>query len=473
MRRAFLFLLCILLSACAPILSPAPALQAELLERAADVPERIVWASTDIPPIPDNETLAAESPGADQFEELNPPSQPEPTPLPAAAPTPWPGAQADPVPGLYYRWENSLWRVDASGQSEYLLDLSGADQVELGSDGTRALLTRGAEVFVVDFSTGTAAALQVEEGYTLACPGWWPNRPEIILALAVPEAEEASLHSGCQGRPAAFSVEGEFFRYLAQGRNEFGPLAPSADGKLIVFDQEGEAWIYRSGFGAKAFTPYSYNFPRITDASFFYPEFSPEGGRLAWLVQANVNGVWQTGLGVFRLDEKKSRLISPYPIRSVDGEMSRIYWSPDENTLALHNYAARQLWVVTLEGRQVYSSTALSSFQPVWSPDGHWLAYPEFSEQVGGFVLNLLPSTGAQAWEPHMIFSSCQELTRCECSRVRALVWHPYETRLVMAQEMLSADVVNWLIDPETGHSARLILPPGAVVLDWIVDPVE
>ncbi|MFY9530333.1 MAG: protein kinase [Candidatus Acidiferrales bacterium] len=207
-------------------------------------------------------------------------------------------------------------------------------------------------------------------------------------------------------------------------------FSTSADGSLAYVpggSSAGEAtlsWVDRNGATqALPAPPRAYMFPRL----------SPDGQQLAVGIQSPNPGLWLYELGRGTLTRLSSASgIIPYPTWTPDGKRVtflaapggpvNIYWmaadgsgaaeslttgenykapgswSPDGRVLAFTEQdptAGWKIWVQSLEGdRKARPFLQTTSFEggPMFSPDGHWLAYE--SDESGRVEVYVTPFPG-------------------------------------------------------------------------------
>ena len=213
-----------------------------------------------------------------------------------------------------------------------------------------------ADLFVMDADgsnirqlTHTAAA----EGY----PSWSPDGRSITF-----EADDASGNFDVY----VMNADGSGTRRLTQDpRRDVGP-AWSPDGKKIVFmsDRAGPEFdifeMNADGSGVERLTAGQTN---------WFPQFSPDGTRLALHVGRDVN--------VFDLRTRTLHALTQDPANGMYPT-----WSPDGRKIAFMSWrnGKTELFTMNADGtdqRVLFSPAAGSAIDPRWSPDGSRIVFVE------------------------------------------------------------------------------------------------
>jgi hypothetical protein len=403
-------------------------------------------ARTSPPTIQATNTSQAPSPTATP-RSVKPTATSTETPIPAIAPP----------SGIVYRTDDGLWRVDSNGKSELLLGITNDSSIALSPDGTRILYGTDADpsdnysvadhqsnkYSVIDLTTKSEIQLTPISKYAVCDTAWWAARPSTVLAMVQPVSEVGGII--CKGIPALFSLNSKTFNALAAEPSEYYPFAASPDGGMLAFDQGGVPWLYHEGIGARMFDAAQYGFPKLTEAFFSNPAWSPNGHQLAWVVAGKMGNKWQHGVGVFNFQDHTSQFLFPYEIEGFDGGRSYIVWSTDNKRFAVWNFGEDLMWVLSADGTDTYFEEPAGN--PIWSPNGQWLAYAGRSGTT-------------------KVYSPQDQRTK-EIGNGIPLEWSPNSHRLISN----SNDQDFQLVDLDTWNLKRLDLPQDATVLDWISTP--
>jgi serine/threonine protein kinase/WD40 repeat protein len=114
--------------------------------------------------------------------------------------------------------------------------------------------------------------------------------------------------------------------------------------------------------------------------------FSPDGKRLAGIVDGKRLVVWDTQTG-----KEAQRRTAPAPVWS-------LAWSPDGKRLAWTGEGGLRVWDLEADKESFHHPAVLRGFTPAWSPDGRTLAYSLDGHQ-GVALLEAAPSAEARLLE--------------------------------------------------------------------------
>ena len=365
-----------------------------------------------------------------------------------------PSSAIKPPSGVVYRTADGLWQVNDNGDSVLLVNLSKGSSAALSPDGNRLLYGVDADpsdqysvsaqqsnrYSVIDLLTKTETELKPDSKYAVCDATWWKMQPSTILAMVQPIAEVGGMV--CQGIPALFSLNGKPFSTIGSEPTEYYSFAASPDGKAIAFDQGGVPWLYHEKKGATPLDLAGYGFPKLTEAFFSNPAWSPGGHQLAWVIAGKLGNEERQGIGVFNLQDRSSRFLFPYEVEGFDGGRSYIVWSSDEKHFAVWNFGKDLMWVLAVN--EIGPRLTESASNPVWSPNGKLLVYT-------GQNRNL------------KIFSPKDQSTK-PIGNGTPIKWNPNSQQLIFVTNDHSVQ----LLDVNQRNVQHLDLPRGATVLEWL-----
>ena len=310
------------------------------------------------------------------------------------------------LPGLVFSTSEGLRVAQTGGLSRLLLPIPAA---HISPDGRHALYTTDSGTVVVDLSSGVERALPTPQGYTGArWPRWAGN--DLILFGALPADAEPGPSFG---HLSAAQADGDWVRVLDPENLSNRPPALSPDGETIAYDRGGSAWLTDWEGQAEQLSLSDAGDGQTGIARAGGPAWSPGGDRLAWVVGGDVGDGRRLAVVLLDLEKESLDLLYGYEPLGIGG------W-PDA---------------------------------PVWSPDGRWLAYVAWAAadpaQGGLWVLS---STGeGRQW----------------LGKGSKPVWSPQGCRLLYTTMGSQGQAEVWMVEPGVWEPQRLVLPAGAVVVDW------
>ena len=310
-------------------------------------------------------------------------------PLPESGPE-GPEGSVDAFTGLIYRTPNGLWQIDPSGEHRMLLDRS--DALILSVD--RFVYAEGDDIWLQDAAAGQPVNLT--------------NTPDRIETIWSGDAHPAGqilftsfpvdleLGPGVTGFLTLVGLDGSGYRVLDPD-NQVWRFEVSPDGLQAAYSLGPVGLFVDLATGVRtALDPADYGLEGVT--SIGSPSWSPDGGRISWVVgfQPEDGQPFTFGLAVFDLQAGTARILHPHELPGMDGYPPPAIWRPDGQWLAYTafdaDFSRGGIWLLNADGNgEVYLG---QGGVPVWRPDGGGLVYLDsFTGSVRFFDTISLEST--------------------------------------------------------------------------------
>ncbi len=308
---------------------------------------------------------------------------PTPPPLcPTQVPSP---SAAGSLDGLIYTCNEQnqvqTWLVEPGNQRIKLFD---GLHPRLSPDGRQAVYEAGGDVWVADLADHTTRNLTDTPDKTENSPQWWPVNPgKIAYKLLL---SSGNFSSNPAGILMVINADGSGNEQVAGGPVDSLPSL-SSEGK-IAYDIMGNPMVYEAGAGEHPFDALAFGLRPQTRPEFVNPAWSPDGQTLLWWMVENPledSKVYD----LLRFDLKSNSYTTIYIAKPVGGTRGRYpnpLWSPDGNWLALQTgdqQAPRDLVVGRADGSR-WQGFSLAS-NPVWSPDSQWLFFIQWLPHSDAF----------------------------------------------------------------------------------------
>jgi hypothetical protein len=298
--------------------------------------------------------------------------------LPVSGPE-GPEGSAAAYAGLIYRTSEALWQIDPSGDHRILLDRP--DALVLSPE--RFVYAEGDDIWLYDASSGQSTNLTNTPDRIETLWSGVTHPDGALLFTSFPVDFEAG--PGVTGFLTIVNLDGSDYRVL-DDENQTWHFEVSPDAAQVAYGLGRTGLILDLASGERTeFTPAVYGLEEVE--SIGSPSWSPDGGRISWVVgfQPEEGQPFTFGLAVFDLQVGTARILHPHEIPGMDGYPPPAVWRPDGSWLAYTafdaDFSRGGIWLLNADGAgEIFLGQGGA---PVWRPDGGGLVYLDSSN---GFV---------------------------------------------------------------------------------------
>jgi hypothetical protein len=310
-----------------------------------------------------------------------------PTPVPFSLPTFAPGGfNATPTPvlpltpaaqslaGLIYADMNlaQICEVTPYGGSTQILNRTSA---QFSKNGLQAIFESGGDLFLAEPMDNPGINITNTPERLDISPRWWLEaNPQKIVFNSAPSDNIVAPHVFFL---SMVNLDGSGYEILAS-KPSYTPPAPNPSGQNIAYEEYGKPMNYVIGAGAYSFDPSEFGYQPSKDAIFSSPSWSPDGHWLSWWVSDKLDAPKKYELVLFdHTGAGGHRILHTYaPLPGTCCGLPNPVWSPDGNWIAFQTrgeMTLADLWISRPDGSDAYRLGLATN--PVWNPDSQHLAY--------------------------------------------------------------------------------------------------
>lgn len=314
-------------------------------------------------------------------------------PIPASA------LVESPLAGLRYQeLEGPLFELDRAGNP---FQIEAPTSITFSPDRTRGIIFKNNDLFILELATGQETNLTNTPDFVEIQFQWVPSGRIFFTGVA----EGAPSGPGVTGGLYVINPDGTGFTAIDEETN-VANFSVSPDGRFVAYGFGPTTYITDVELLQRGiFDPTTFGLSTVPGLGLSSPAWSPDGQKIAWMMQGQFEGKDQIAVGLFDLATNTYQILHPYQILGMDGFLGPVIWSPTGEWLAVTTFdgdpARNGIWVISANDPNQTTEFFLGTYsvRPVWHPDGQQLLFTQYQpeEQVSRVLKFQIPTLSIES----------------------------------------------------------------------------